>query len=40
MEKRNPTQHETQFGLLLSYQAAARALGLTKPDVAAMVSEA
>ena len=39
MKKRNPTQHETQFGLLLSYQAAARALGLTKPDVADMVSE-
>ena len=38
-ENRNTAQSETQFGLLLSYQAAARALGLTKTEVADMVAQ-
>lgn len=38
-ETNHTTQNEQQFGLLLSYQTAARALGLTKRDVADMVGD-
>lgn len=38
-KKQREKQKEKQFGLLLSYQEAARSLGLTKKDVRAMVDE-
>ena len=38
-ENRTKGQNDTQLGMLLSYQTAARALGITKSGIAGMVSD-